>query len=131
MDKNIFLVIIGFGVLVVIFGIYFFFFSGREKREDSTLGTTTKITIEELLAVLKNQKSSKDDLQDASRALMTNFEIDQDTKENFLMFIYLLAKHKNSDSKIILELDKKIKAVNPEFLKESAKYQRMGLDERK
>lgn len=96
------------------------------------------ITIEDLLAIVANRKSSKNDIEAASVKFIRDFPFPQKPQAQapedakiYLNFVLLVASHKNSNAKLIAYINKELKKRNPAYSKEIDIYEDRGIDERK
>lgn len=127
MSKDLILVIIIFGILVAIIGIFIFLKYSKDQKIDQI---KEEISFDELLKRLKNQSTTNNELKELCEIALKRFEINEKTKDDFLMFLFLLIKHKNIDSKTILNFQKDLKTKAPQYSKEIELYTKAGLDER-
>jgi len=81
------------GVIVVLSVLLIFIFS-RQKSSKSNENTPKTITLEDLLKIAKNKKSTKQDLAFAMEYFYNNFEIKDNEKKSFELLEKLL-HHKN------------------------------------
>ncbi|EKR7997376.1 fatty-acid--CoA ligase [Campylobacter fetus] len=95
------------------------------------------LDIEDLISIVSDKKSTKEDIFKASQYFIKNFKIPPklDGKappesKIYLRFIALVAAHKNSDAKIIAYIDNEIKKSNSKYGNEIDKYERNGIARR-
>lgn len=137
--KEVLLIIAVLGILIALAGIYFFFisdkFSGKKKTQNvSSESSMTNLNIpslEDLIAVVDNPESKKNDLMEAIEIMADHYPVPSANNDKHLYFVYALAKHKKSDAKIIVKMDRSFKKASPKMEKMIDTYEKQGLDERK
>lgn len=137
--KEVLLIIAVLGILIALAGIYFFFisdkFSGKKKtQKPSSEAPVLNLNIpslEDLIAVVDNPESKKNDLMEAIEIMADHYPVPSSGNDKHLYFVYALAKHKKSDAKVIVKMDRSFKKASPKMEKMIDQYEKQGLDERK
>lgn len=139
--KEILVLIVILGVLIALAGIYFFFISDRfkDKKKTSQPQPTaqppvTNINIpslEDLIAVVDNPESKKADLTEAVEIMADHYPVPSNGNDQHLYFVYALAKHKKSDAKIIVKMDRSFKKASPKMETMIDQYEQKGLNDRR
>lgn len=125
--KNLLILLLIIIIVVIALGTIFILLS-KEKKKAPAAGPKAA-SVESLIERVKDKKSSKSTLADAAKELEAN-HLKIDNKKLQVVFLFYLAKNPNSDSKLILELEKKLKAANPNHAKELERYMKEGIDSR-
>ncbi len=112
-----------------------------KKVKTKTQKTDTKtppVTIENLLSVVANQNSSKDEITKALLELTRNISFPpkksqmlNSEQKKYLNFVLLFSSHKNADAKLIAYMNKELKAKNPSYEKEIELYENEGIENRR
>lgn len=102
------------------------------------LDTKNKPNIDELLVLANDNKTSKNELFTICKFFVENITLAPKNGDNltdearkFLSFISLIAKHKNSNAKLITFLTINAKKKNPTFEYDIENYESQGLQSRK
>jgi hypothetical protein len=95
------------------------------------------VTIEQLIDIAANRKSSKNDLSNAVVKVSQSFPFPKKAKGEltregkiYLNFILLVASHKQADAKLVAFMNTELKKKNPEYTKEIDIYENEGLRQR-
>ncbi len=96
------------------------------------------IKIDDLLDIVANKNSTKNELSSALLKLSTSLPFPPKTKtttldseqKKYLSFVLLLSSHKNADAKLIAHMDKELKIKNPAYKKEIDIYENEGINNR-
>jgi len=115
------------GAIVVLLGLYFYYFKTKESGKEEV----RKREFKDIMEVVKDQESNQNELAQAIALLKSDFPlIDDENAQEHYEFIYYLSKHKNITSKQILDVDKFLKQGNPDHQKMLERYGKKGLDDR-
>lgn len=95
------------------------------------------IGINEILEIVSNPATSKNQLFNAARILFKEFSIPPkvngeipDSAKPFFSFILLLASHPNADAKLISYVNLEMKSKNPSYSSEIDSYEEQGISSR-
>lgn len=119
----------GMGLVVILAVLMFFlFYSSSKKKQKVVVEKETKKevgrtpTFEELKSVLRNPSSSSQDLKNALDQIIKHYsKISKHSKKTFSDFdpymtiFYNICRHPNTTKDIILNFDKELSRINPEF----------------
>ena len=110
------------------------FVSGTYGEEETP---KRKITIEQLVDIAANRKSTKNDLTKAVVELSQHFPFPPKLKGKvttegkiYLNFILLVASHKEADAKLVAFMNTELKKKNSEYSKEIEIYESEGIRQR-
>ncbi len=134
-------------VLVLITLVFLLFINPRKKvkLQKTQVATNDGIkkeictTVNCILLVMKNKKSTKEELEEAIGYLL-KYHKDIPSKlgiranpefEYYKEIFFYLCKHKNATTKLILELDKELSSANPSYKKEINESIARGLEARR
>ncbi|NWF66171.1 MAG: hypothetical protein HXX81_01755 [Campylobacterales bacterium] len=146
-SKEILILLVIIGVLVAIVGVYFAFKVYKQKNEKEEIeqpihevSKQRELTLRDLLDIVSNQNSSKSEITKAVDIFIAKFPFpkrygtalpeDKGIKDYF-NFVFLHAKHKSSDAKMIVRLNKELVAKNESYKLEIEEYEKRGLEARK
>ncbi|QCD52208.1 fatty-acid--CoA ligase [Campylobacter sp. RM16192] len=143
-EKSLFIAIILVAVLVFIGILLLTFFklkSKNEKPQKQTAKTKTNnedITFNQLLDIISNPNSTKNNLFSALKIFTNQFIIPPkkngqltDEAKTYLKFVLIMASHKNADAKLIAFMNNELKKKNPEYAREIEVYEEQGRLRRK
>lgn len=109
-----------------------------DKTQESQLEKNLASKLDELLLIVSNKQSSKDTLEGVAIDFVQNFPFPAKRGENipkhakgYLNFILLLARHKNTDAKLIAFVNKELKKRNPTYSNEIDIYEDQGIKQRR
>lgn len=125
-------------VAALIFLVIKFKHNGKAVQNESTKQEKKELTLQDLIDIVSNPKSDKNDLFAALKIFAASFKIPskqngkaQSDAKAFLNFITILASHKNADAKLIAFMSNEIKKKNPEYVAEIDYYEQLGTSQRK
>lgn len=125
-------------VAALIFLVVKFKLGGRTAQNAPAKQEEKELTLQDLIGIVSDQKSNKDDLLAALKTFAASFNIP--SKQNgkpandakaHLNFITLLASHKNADAKLIAFMSNELKKKNPEYIAEIDYHEQLGTSQRK
>lgn len=142
-EKSLFIAIILVAVLVFI-GVLLLLFKSKNKNQEpqkkntKSLKADEDVTFNQLLGIISNPKSTKNELFSALKIFTDQFSIPPknngqlpDLAKSYLKFILIMASHKNADAKLIAFMSNEIKKKNPEYAREIEIYEEEGRLRRK
>ncbi|WP_279127853.1 hypothetical protein [Helicobacter winghamensis] len=98
-------------ILLIVFG--FALWSGQKTKESKNNKKAIP-TAKELLELLRDKNNTLEDLQTYSNTAYTYYERYMQENNDFdLEFIAILTAHKSVNAKLILEIERKFKSINP------------------
>ena len=125
-------------VAALIFLVVKFKHSSKTAQSEPTKQEEKELTLQDLIDIVSNPKSDKNDLFAALKIFAASFKIPpkqngkaaSDAKAH-LNFITILASHKNADAKLIAFMSNELKKKNPEYVAEIDYYEQLGTSKRK
>jgi hypothetical protein len=109
----------------------------RVLKDPNEILEKRKITIEDLLEIAANRKSTKNDLTNAVMKVVKEFPFPPKVKGKMpkdaklhLNFVLLISSHKQADAKLIAFMDYELKKVNKEYSTEIDIYENEGFRQR-
>ncbi|MFA6143563.1 MAG: hypothetical protein WCW84_00665 [Sulfurimonas sp.] len=129
MDKTTPLLIMGTLLVVLILLVVLYVWIGRSKKKIIP-ETIVPVTFESLQAVIHHSSSTNSDLNHAVTLIIKRFIDVGSGNREFETYASLLKKlctHPNTDSKIILQFEKALRAANPRYKEEVEKALKLGL----
>lgn len=107
------------------------------EEEKTTIAIKKALTIEDLIDIVANRNSTKNDLTNAVIKVSKEFPFPNKTKGKvtkeakvYLNFILLVASHTKADAKLVAFMNSEIKKKNPEYTKEIDIYESEGIRQR-
>ncbi|PAF48901.1 hypothetical protein BKH41_04545 [Helicobacter sp. 12S02232-10] len=127
MDPNAFFIIVSF---VIVFGVFFITLLKllNKKKQKIALNDDKIIDYNTVMLLLDSRYSTYKDLQRAIEYFFNNYEkwdLNKSQKKNFL---FALCLHKNANSKIILETQKKLTDLNENMKNDFEKIVKKAID---
>ena len=99
--------------------------------------TTRETTLQDLLEIVRNKNSDKNELSEALKIFATSFKIPPKNGDKvsaearaYLMFITILASHPKADAKFIAFMNNELKKANPAYSSEIDVYEKEGVRKR-
>ncbi len=117
------------GIVAIIIGIAIY--RSVDKKEKAVAPAKKIATLQELIAGVKNQALGLEKLEVFVSDFIASYADFSQDKAAKLEFMTHVASHKSATSKLILGLDKTLKALNPGSTKEIDYATKLGLDARK
>ena len=144
MEQKSLIISLIFGLLIVIFLVFIVVFYFMKKPAPRTIKTKKKtrpeskqITIEEMVEIAANSKSTKNDLTNATVKVAKKLPFPKKVKGKlpkgikvYLNFVLLIASHKQADAKLIAFANAELKKTNKEYSTEIDIYENEGLRQR-
>ncbi len=126
------LIIVIFFLVFVLGFLLFLFFKNKKKSKPiyKKVVDDTKTNFENLLEVLKNKKSSTQELSECIDILLKDYK-NIENFDNYEKAIIYLCNHPNTNKRLIIRLDTTLEKYNPSFKAKIASALKMGLDSRK
>lgn len=142
-EKNLIIsLIVALLVVIILVLIVVFYSMGNKKQKvikriKKTSEKSQKLTIEDMVDIVANRNSTKNDITNAVLKVTKEFIFPLKIKGKmpkgikvYLNFVLLLASHKNSDAKLIAFTNTELKKVNKEYSIEIDIYENEGLRQR-
>ena len=99
--------------------------------------TKRETTLQDLLEIVRNKNSDKNELSEALKIFATSFKIPPKNGDKvsaearaYLMFITILASHPKTDAKFIAFMNNELKKANPAYSSEIDVYEKEGVRKR-
>ena len=99
--------------------------------------TKRETTLQDLLEIVRNKNSDKNELSEALKIFATSFKIPPKNGDKvsaearaYLMFITILASHPKADAKFIAFMNNELKKANPAYSSEIDVYEKEGIKKR-
>ena len=143
-ERHLILLLIA-ALSIVIFLVIIVVIHNMGKNEPKTLTKTQKkvppaskaLRIEDLVDIVANRNSSKNDLTNAVLKVSKEFPFPKKTKGKttkeakvYLNFVLLVASHKNADAKLVAFMNTELKKTNKEYSQEIDVYESEGIRQR-
>lgn len=133
-----------FGLLIIIFLVFIvvFYFMKKPVQKTTKIKKKTKqlskqVTIEDMVEIAANGKSTKNDLTNATVKVAKKLPFPKKVKGRlpkgikvYLNFVLLIASHKEADAKLIAFANAELKKTNKEYTTEIDIYENEGLRQR-
>ncbi len=110
-----------------LFGLLLIYLISKLKKEDAIENISKKLSIDELIKIAKNPKSTQKDLLFALMAFNEHFSIEQDKQKSFELF-RLVLNHKNRNKALFDYFHGNILPKNLKFKDELDKLEKEALD---
>mgnify|MGYP000293319961 FL=1 len=137
MNQTLIIAILAVIFLIIVAALIFlvakFKLGGKTAQNAPAKQEEKELTLQDLIGIVSDQKSDKDDLLAALKTFAASFNIP--SKQNgkaasdakaHLNFITILASHKNADAKLIAFMSNELKKKNPEYAREIDVYEQKG-----
>ena len=123
----------GMGLVVILAVLVFFLFYSAKKKKEKIIKQKEPVkakvekarTFDSLRAVLVNDKSTSKDLKDALDEIIKNYgKISKSGKSSksdfdaYMGIIFNICRHPNTTKHIILDFDKELRNINPQYKSE-------------
>lgn len=126
MPTTLILVMVGLSFLLIAL-VFIYVWIGRS-RKSITNDVKAPETFESLSAIIKAPSSTNADLRRASELILKDFgTVTRHTFHHYRDLIETLCIHPHTDSKIILNFEKSLRSINPNFNEEIEHALRLGL----
>lgn len=135
MDKTTPLLIMGTLLIILIFLVWIYVWIGRAKKRivANIEQPIVPVTFESLQSIIHNPSSTNSELNNAVDILLEKFIIigsESRKSEYYSSMLEKLCIHPNTDSKVILRFEKRLRIENPHYKEELENALRLGLAER-
>ncbi len=120
-------------VLLLLIVVIFVFKRSKPSEVPSAPVKKEEITLESLTQVLKNETKEMARVEDALNKMAKYFpfpENERDANDHF-KFVYFYAKNPLTNAKMIVQMQKKLSAINPKYAKQIENFQMIGVEARK
>jgi len=126
--------LIGLGfvlVLVLAFLIFLFFASARKKSALAQEKKPAKVLdLKALRAITEDETTSSKELRDALDLVLKNYGVIDRNFDIYMEILFSICLHPNTNKNIILNFDKELRRLNPEFKTEINEALTKGLNSR-
>jgi len=91
------------------------------------------LSLDDLLKVLKTQKSDRSKIEETLEVMKTKFPFPENEKDanQYFEYVYFFAKNPLSTAKLIVQMQKELTSVNPKYAKQIEDFQMRGVEARK
>ncbi|MFC2073641.1 hypothetical protein ACFLR3_00165 [Campylobacterota bacterium] len=120
-------------ILLLLIVVILVFKKSKPSEIPSAPVKKTKITLESLTQVLKNEKKEITKIEDALDKMASSFPFPDNEKDanDHFKFVYFYAKNPLTDAKMIVKMQKKLSQINPKYAKQIENFQMIGVEARK
>ncbi len=119
-----------FTILIVLIGLLYLFGPSPKKRTQMTEEENSTHTIDTIMAILDNQKSTSQQLQKAVNMFFDEYDSMDLSDYKKKAFFFALVIHKNVSTELILQVDEDLKKLNPDMERELTKTLNRALNAR-
>ncbi len=117
-------------ILIVLIVLLYLFGPSPKKRTQVAEEENSTHTIDTIMAILDNQKSTPQQLQKAVNIFFDEYDSMDLSDYKKKAFFFALVIHKNVSTELILQVDEDLKKLNPNMERELTKTLNRALDAR-
>lgn len=127
-----FILVSFFSTILIMLIVLLYFFGPSPKKHTQTAmeEKSTTHTIDSIMAILDNQKSTPQQLQKAVNMFFDEYDSMDLSDYKKKAFLFALVVHKNVSTELILQVDEDLKKLNPDLERDLAKTLNRALDAR-
>ena len=126
------LIVLGFVLVLILALLVFLFFSSLKKKSlDAREQKHEKILdLKALRAIIKDEKKSSKELKEALDLVLQNYAEIEHNLDIYQEIVFNICLHPNTNKNIILNFDRELRRVNPQYKTEINEALTKGLNSR-